>query len=166
MKTILFQGDSITDASRPKDGDTNLGRGYAALVAAALGYECPGEFLFYNRGVSGNRITDLYARIKRDVLNLKPDAKIMILEPFVLRGTATNNNWDDFYSEVRKRAEKAEEIAKKYELAFVPLQDQFDAAVQKAPEDHWLVDGVHPTMAGHGLIKREWLKAFHTYGFE
>ena len=48
MKTILFQGDSITDASRTKD-DTNMGRGYAALVTAALGYECPGEYEFINR---------------------------------------------------------------------------------------------------------------------
>ena len=37
MKTILFQGDSITDAGRPKDRDADLGHGYAALVAAALG---------------------------------------------------------------------------------------------------------------------------------
>ena len=28
---------------------------------------------FQNRGISGNRIVDLYARIKSDVINLKPD---------------------------------------------------------------------------------------------
>jgi lysophospholipase L1-like esterase len=211
MKTILFQGDSITDAGRPKDRDTDLGHGYAALVAAALGCECPGEYVFYNRGVSGNRVTDLYARIKRDILNLKPDVmsiligvndvwheydgnggngvdaekyykiyamlieeiqealpdtEIMILEPFVLRGTATNNNWDDFYSEVRKRAEKAAQIAEKYGLMFIPLQAQLDAAAQKVPEGYWLADGVHPTMAGHELIKREWLNAFQACSFE
>lgn len=211
MKTILFQGDSITDAGRPKDRDTDLGHGYAALVAAALGCECPGEYVFYNRGVSGNRVTDLYSRIKRDILNLKPDVmsiligvndvwheydgnggngvdaekyykiyamlieeiqealpdtEIMILEPFVLQGTATNNNWDDFYSEVRKRAEKAAQIAEKYGLMFIPLQAQLDAAAQKVPEGYWLADGVHPTMAGHELIKREWLNAFQTCSFE
>lgn len=204
MKTILFQGDSITDAGRTKD-DANIGRGYAALVTAALGYGCPGEYEFYNRGINGNRVTDLYARIKRDIINLKPDimsiligvndvwheydfggsngvdaekyyriysmlmeevrealpnTQIMIMEPFVLRGTATDKNWDIFYSEVRKRADKARKIARKYGLIFVPLQSQFEAATQKAPVDHWLKDGVHPTWAGHELIKREWIKAF------
>ena len=204
MKTILFQGDSITDASRTKD-DTNLGRGYAALVTAALGYECPGEYEFINRGINGNRVTDLYARIKRDIINLRPDVmsiligvndvwheydfgggngvdaekyyriysmlieevkealpdtKIMIMEPFVLKGSATNPNWDVFYTEVRKRADRAREIARKYGLAFVSLQAQFEEATKKAPDDHWLKDGVHPTLAGHELIKGEWLKVF------
>ena len=204
MKTILFQGDSITDASRTKD-DTNMGRGYAALVTAALGYEYPGEYEFINRGINGNRVTDLYARIKRDIINLRPDVmsiligvndvwheydfgggngvdaekyyriysmlieevkeampdtKIMIMEPFVLKGSATNPNWDVFYTEVRKRADRAREIARKYGLAFVSLQAQFEEATKKAPEDHWLKDGVHPTLAGHELIKKEWIKAF------
>ena len=205
MKTILFQGDSITDAGRPKDRDADLGHGYAALVAATLGYKCPEEYVFYNRGVSGNRVTDLYARIKRDILNLKPDVlsiligvndvwheydgnggngvdaekyykiyamlieeiqealpdtEIMILEPFVLKGTATEEAWDVFRSEVEKRAAKAKMIAEKFDLPFIPLQDKFDAATLLAPADYWLRDGVHPTTEGHELIKREWLKFF------
>ena len=84
----------------------------------------------------------------------------MIMEPFVLKGSATNPNWDVFYTEVRKRADRAREIARKYGLAFVSLQAQFEEATKKAPDDHWLKDGVHPTLAGHELIKGEWLKVF------
>ena len=69
MKTILFQGDSITDCGR-EDG---YGCGYALLVTADLGLENPGAYQFLNRGISGNRITDVYARIKSDIINLKPD---------------------------------------------------------------------------------------------
>ncbi len=72
-KVILFQGDSITDADRNYQRDAYQGRGYANMVRGQLGMECPGKYVFYNRGISGNRITDLYARIKRDILNLKPD---------------------------------------------------------------------------------------------
>ena len=50
-----------------------MGSGYALLVKAELGADCPGEYEFINRGVSGNRIVDLYARIKADFINLKPD---------------------------------------------------------------------------------------------
>lgn len=62
-KIVLFQGDSITDSAR----------GYVNLVSASLGHDYPNEYAFYNKGVSGNRIVDLYARIKSDFINLKPD---------------------------------------------------------------------------------------------
>ena len=72
-KTILFQGDSITDAFRRYENDSHLGTGYANMVSARLGLENPGEYTFYNKGISGNRIVDLYARMKAEILNLKPD---------------------------------------------------------------------------------------------
>ncbi|MBR5134775.1 MAG: hypothetical protein IKV35_04175, partial [Clostridia bacterium] len=73
-KRISFQGDSITDCRRDRnDVQFGLGSGYALLVKAELGADCPGEYEFINRGVSGNRIVDLYARIKADFINLKPD---------------------------------------------------------------------------------------------
>ena len=61
---------------------------------------------------------------------------------------------------LRNIAEKAKEIAEKYHLAFIPLQDKFDEAAKLAPNTYWLRDGVHPTTMGHELIKREWLKCF------
>lgn len=92
MKTILFQGDSITDCSRYRkatdekqysrvifsDGRpfkkvTALGEGYPAMVSAKLEKKYPGDFRFYNRGVGGDRIPDVYARIVKDIINLKPD---------------------------------------------------------------------------------------------
>ena len=73
-KRILFQGDSITDCRRDRnDLQFGMGSGYARLVQAYLGAECAGEYEFINRGVSGDRIVDLYARIKADFINLKPD---------------------------------------------------------------------------------------------
>jgi lysophospholipase L1-like esterase len=72
-KLILFQGDSITDCGRSRDGDGYVGCGYPLLVKASLGCENPGEYEFINRGISGNRIVDVYARIKADIINLKPD---------------------------------------------------------------------------------------------
>lgn len=73
MKTILFQGDSITDAGRVRENPASLGWGYPQFVAGRLGVQQPGVFRVVNRGVSGNRVVDLYARMKRDILNLRPD---------------------------------------------------------------------------------------------
>lgn len=72
-KVILFQGDSITDVGRNYQDPLGLGGGYPYFVSAHLGCECPEEYTFYNRGISGNRIVDVYARIKADILNLEPD---------------------------------------------------------------------------------------------
>lgn len=209
-KVILFQGDSITDAGRNRDSSTSMGHGYPDLVSAYLGYDCPGEYEFYNRGISGNRVLDLYARIVRDIINIRPDymsiligvndiwhglganpngtgferyekvynilleelraefpdLKIMILEPFVLKGPATESReeepdrWEQFDTGVRKMAQIARSLADKHGLKFVELQNKFDAACEKAEPTYWLGDGVHPTPKGHELIKRAWLEAF------
>ena len=52
------------------------------------------------------------------------------------------------------------EFAEKYGLLFVPLQAKFDALNANAPAGYWLSDGVHPTPAGHAMIKEAWLEAF------
>ena len=49
------------------------------MVAGELGYENPGEYRFLNRGISGNRSVDLYARIKSDIICLKPDVMSILI---------------------------------------------------------------------------------------
>jgi len=73
MKTILFQGDSITDASRYREYPDHLGSGYPLIVAGRLGHDRPGEFTFVNRGISGNKSVDVAARIKEDIIDVAPD---------------------------------------------------------------------------------------------
>lgn len=79
MKKLLFQGDSITDCGRAREEmedtrHTFLGSGYPALLAAKLYGEQPEkDWRIFNRGISGNRVVDLYARWKIDALNLRPD---------------------------------------------------------------------------------------------
>ncbi len=76
---ILFQGDSITDAGRSRENNNQLGVGYPHLVKAALGFAQPCKYEFFNRGISGNRVVDLYARIKRDIINLAPDVMSILI---------------------------------------------------------------------------------------
>ena len=76
---ILFQGDSITDADRSREKEYKLGEGYPRLVEASLGFDHPDQYEFLNRGVSGNRVVDLYARIKKDLINLAPDVLSILI---------------------------------------------------------------------------------------
>ena len=78
MKTLLFQGDSITDCGRITSGGAGYpkdlwGPGYAGNIATQLMGDQPGKWQIINRGISGNRIVDLYARWRIDALNFSPD---------------------------------------------------------------------------------------------
>ena len=73
---FLFQGDSITDGNRGRGIDPNhiLGHGYAYSIGSRAGASFPEKAnMFYNRGISGNKITDLQQRWQADTLDLKPD---------------------------------------------------------------------------------------------
>jgi lysophospholipase L1-like esterase len=78
--TILFQGDSITDAGR---GNRNaivpnsagaLGTGYALMTTGALLLQNHEKDLkIYNKGVSGNKVYQLADRWDADTLAIKPN---------------------------------------------------------------------------------------------
>ncbi|MHB8902017.1 MAG: SGNH/GDSL hydrolase family protein [Thermoguttaceae bacterium] len=82
---IVFQGDSITDAGRDRNGGAannaqGLGRGYPSLIGGALLAEYPEKQLtVYNRGISGNKVPDLAARWQADAIDLKPDVLSILI---------------------------------------------------------------------------------------
>lgn len=95
MITILFQGDSVTDCGRCKSGGAGyeeglMGPGYPGLIKSRLTCDRPDiEFNFLNRGISGNRIVDLYARWRVDGLNLAPDILSILI--------GVNDSWHENY---------------------------------------------------------------------
>jgi len=73
---VLFYGDSITDAGRDFGklyGEDAMGHGYVKYAAVGLKERGLSDEEIVNRGISGNRIVDLYARIKVDCWNHNPD---------------------------------------------------------------------------------------------
>jgi lysophospholipase L1-like esterase len=67
--------------------------------------------------------------------------------------------WEQFNCEVRKLAEVSKQVAEQFSLKFVPLQKEFDKASSDGDTRYWSVDGIHPTSAGHQIIKEELQKA-------
>ena len=90
---ILFQGDSVTDCGRCSSGGCGyeqgeLGPGYPGLVKSRLTADRPLDgFEFVNRGISGNRIVDLYARWRVDCINLEPDVVSILI--------GVNDSWHE-----------------------------------------------------------------------
>lgn len=90
-----------------------------------------------------------------------PNVKFILCEPFVLKGSATEENYEEF-CEVKKYAAVVKKLAEEYGIPFVALQEKFDEAAEKYGAIHYLYDGVHPDLAGGKLIAEEWLKVFQT----
>ena len=202
---ILFQGDSVTDCGRRVSGGEGyekglLGPGYPGLIKSRLSCDYPDrDFEFINRGISGNRVVDLYARWRVDCINLAPDVlsiligvndswhedfqngvevprakriynelldwtvqvlpsiKLILLEPFVVADSEHGNLAETVYQRAAGVKEAAERLGDR--AVFVPLQKRIDKASEKVGWQHWLVDGVHPTPAGHQLIADAWIDA-------
>ncbi len=72
--TIVFQGDSITDAGRNKADGTDIGPGYVKYASEAIAAAFPEvEFTFINRGINANRTCQLFDRLYTDALIFEPD---------------------------------------------------------------------------------------------
>jgi lysophospholipase L1-like esterase len=203
---ILFQGDSITDGNRGRNKDPNhiMGHGYAFSVASRVGADfASANHIFYNRGISGNRVADLEKRWQADTLDLKPDilsvligindastliakptieeADIDLFEvtyrntliqskqqnpdtlfvlclPFVYPVSKVKENWDKYNNTVARLTERIKKLALEFNSVVVDFPAAFDKALKRAPIEYWIWDGIHPTVPGHELMTREWIK--------
>ena len=201
---FLFQGDSITDGNRGRNTDPNhiMGHGYAFSIASRVGVDHPEKHLsFYNRGVSGNKVSDLAIRWQKDCLDLKPDVlsilvgindisyavksgdKLLMLRfketlqsllsqakaanpdvlvvlclPFILPLGKVVDKLDLYELGIAQLHADIQSVALEYNSLVVDFQQVMIHACKKAPADYWMWDGIHPTVAGHELLAREWIK--------
>lgn len=103
-----------------------------------------------------------YEAVYRQLLDqtkaVLPEVLLVLCEPFVLPVAHVKRDWDKYQAEINPRQALVRKFAQEYDAVFVPFQEVFDKACQKAPADYWIWDGVHPTVAGHELMAREWIK--------
>lgn len=77
---IVFFGDSITDCERDRNDLYSLGNGYVKILADKLRPIYPDtDIELINKGISGNEVCDLLARVQQDVIDLKPDAVVVLI---------------------------------------------------------------------------------------
>ena len=109
-----------------------------------------------NNGVGVERYGRIYHEILTWTKQALPEIKIVLCEPFVLEFGAVANEW---LEEIDDRRKIVKDLAQEFNLPFVPIQSVLNDALKQAPPKYWLVDGVHPSLAGHQLISDQWLKA-------
>jgi lysophospholipase L1-like esterase len=101
--TVLFQGDSITDGNRGRTSDPNhiLGHGYVFIIAAKSGAAHPEKnWTFINRGISGNKVSDLAARWQTDAIDLKPDVLSILIGINDIEGGTSMEDFKSTYDKL------------------------------------------------------------------
>ncbi|MCD8372655.1 MAG: GDSL-type esterase/lipase family protein [Clostridia bacterium] len=77
---IVFLGDSITDCDRDRADETSLGNGYVKVLSDKLRPIYPDmDIQLLNKGISGNEVCDVLARVKRDAIDENPDVCVLMI---------------------------------------------------------------------------------------
>ena len=134
----------------------NIHPDYMSLL---VGFNDISHLITNNDGIAPHRYEQLLCMLIEDVTQALPGIKIIMLEPYVLKGVSTEPNWTKLNPGVRNNASIAKRVAEKYGLPFVTLQDKFDALCSEKPAEFWVQDGIHPTENGHRVIADELIKA-------
>ena len=80
MITLLFQGDSITDAGRDKRNYRDMGNGYPKYAKQFIKESLPETDIdFINFGISGNRTGQLFDRLYSDCIAFNPDVVSILI---------------------------------------------------------------------------------------
>lgn len=108
-----------------------------------------------NQTVSVEKYEEGYDKLLAQTVAALPNAKIILLEPFITPGKATSPKWDVWQEHVQKFQAVVTKLGAKYNAPVVKLQRVFDDAGKRAPAEYWVWDGVHPTYAGNQLIADE-----------
>ncbi len=115
--TVLFQGDSITDACRNRRDPSSLGNGYPMLVAAWFSALFPEKRVrFLNRGISGDSTFDLVKRWQRDCLELRPEWVSILV--------GINDTWRRYDS---RKVTGVEEFEENYRKLLEPVKNKLGA---------------------------------------
>jgi len=118
--TIVFIGDSITDADRKSRTHRPFGFGYVHFIANSLLARYPAYNLnIINRGISGNTIRDLENRWQKDCLDLKPDILSILI--------GVNDIWRQFEEGKLSRAVFADEYESTYRKLLDEVKQNFSS---------------------------------------
>ncbi|MEM9848343.1 MAG: SGNH/GDSL hydrolase family protein [Bacteroidota bacterium] len=149
--TVLFQGDSITDAGRNRahyypNLAHGMGNGYAFHAATHLMGEQPEtDWKIYNRGISGHKVFELSNRWENDALQLKPDVLSILI--------GVNDYWHTLSYDYKGTVEV-------YKKDFTNLLER---TTKTLPNVKLLIGAPFFLAEGTAIQKDKWQSAFPAY---
>ena len=149
--TILFQGDSITDASRDRsryypNEAAGMGRGYVHhTVTHLLGQHPDRQLRCYNRGISGDKVHQLASRWDDDCLHLRPDVLSILI--------GVNDHW---HTLTGRYGGTAAIYARDYEALLTRTREAL-------PQVRLLIAEPFVVKGGSAIREEEWYPVFAEY---
>lgn len=118
-----------------------------------------------NQGADAKKFRFLYDLMIQEALEAKPNLKLVLCEPFLFKieentpelGKDIVENWELWNGQLTERRAIVKELAAIYGAVFVPFAKEFEKALQIAPPQHWSIDCIHASNAGHEWMARTWL---------
>ncbi len=114
------------------------------------------------RNVSFEQYEQVYDKLLTDSQAANPKMKLVLCEPFCLPKGKVPEHWE-VPAGIKKRQEIVAKLAAQHGAALVHFQAIFTEACKRAPADHWIWDGVHPTYSGHQLMAEEWVRVVKAF---
>ena len=108
-------------------------------------------------GVPLGEFVQTYGRLLADLIDARPDVRLVLCEPSVIGPPASHGEGN---LKLLPYAMAIREIAAQFKgnVAFtVPFHGVCLEAESRRPDVEWWPDGVHPGEAGHMLLARAWL---------
>ena len=99
-----------------------------------------------------------YRGLLEDCRAANPSMLFVLGLPFVLPVGPVKGKWEAWRDGVGQRTAVIKTLAAQFDAVVVDYQAMFDAATQRAGADYWIWDGIHPTVFGHELMAREWIR--------
>ncbi len=99
---------------------------------------------------------DHYEYLLKMIKHQMPEAKIIIMEPFLLHSLSDRATW---HEDLDPKIQVVREMARDYADYYIPLDGLFAAlTVNKYSPEELATDGVHPSDLGHSIIAEAFLK--------
>lgn len=110
------------------------------------------------RHTGGGTSHQVYESGYREILERSQAAgieQIVLVEPFVI---PVDDDQLRMVADLEERMRTVRRLASDYGALFVPLHEVFTLAAQQREPAELIIDGVHPTSAGHDLIAQQWMR--------
>lgn len=103
-----------------------------------------------------------YRQLLQSVKTVNPNTLFVLGIPFVYPVGKRKEHWELWQEGTQKRAEVVRKLAKEFNTILVDFPAAFAKVIQKPSMEYWIWDGVHPTIFGHEIMAREWIKQVST----
>lgn len=151
-------GDTVTDLAARWQRDALDHR--PDVLSILVGVNDVGEVMDgKSDDLSGAAFRSAYRSLLERTHEALPSVRLVLGEPFYLPTSPRLELRQTWAARVTTYAAVVRELADSYGATFLPYQRAMDAAVEQAPAEHWIWDGIHPTYAGQRILADAWIAA-------